>query len=307
MPLRFRYAAVTGFILLVCLAYMFWPFKAGLPINSSDAGKEIKLPVKTAMVEANKAVNKPVTQKETVNPRWVSRWEDTSLAGSAVDRASVVMKNGVIQLNGGVLVYFDYFLSLEGEMSMTRIKELVRQDMQANFSADIANQLYDLFERYVAYLAAMADRLRNLTAEQVKAEGITEQSLAKEVRPQYFSETEVDALFGGYERMLTFKSAASSFQEKFETFQHTDEKYAFAMATELFGAEAAGRLQELQKQRDQWQQRLAEYYHEKRVIMDTNGLATEDKVVAINNLLQRNFDIHEQVRVKVLEKQTTLH
>lgn len=302
MPVKYRQMMLASGLLLSCFGILY--------INSQNSTQEsTSIPdINTRAITAysppgNKPLIHTVITKENPDPRWVNELEESSLAGSTVDRATVSTRDGKIVLNGGILVYFDYFLSLEGEMSKKRIMELVWQDMQENFTPDIASQLYNLFERYVSYLATMSRRLDELTYETVKAEGINAQSLAREVRAQFFTNEEIATLFGNYERMLTFRSNASYFQEKFEAYGKVDDEFSAAMATELFGVEAASRFQQLHQERKQWRERIANYLTEKGQILQSPDIADMDKHSAIQDLLKRHFSIHEQVRVKVLENQ----
>lgn len=230
-----------------------------------------------------------------------ARWKQTSLAGSSVDRASVSLKNNQLVLSGGVLIYFDYFLSLQGEMDMPLIKQFIYNDMQQHYSEAIVNLLYPLFERYVEYLLAVDKTLDALTYEEVKSEGITEQSIANELRAEFFTHSEVDSLFNDYDKMLSFTSQSSTFQQKMRSYKSANANDAYAVATELFGAEAAARLQQRKSEKQQWQQRLAVYFSEKSHIVEAKGLANDDKKAAINALLIRSFNSYEQVRIKTLD------
>lgn len=253
---------------------------------------------------ASSTVLTPKIRFETApNPRHVENLADSSLAGSQVDRARVSTDSqGRVIPNGGVLVYFDYFLSLQGEMALQRIMALVQQDLESNFPPAVAAQLYALFERYVAYLQAIDARLSELTTESARQQGITAQSLAAETRAEFFSPDEIDKLFGEYDRMLTFHSRAADFHEKLDSYRNTPAEYSQAMATELFGVEAAIRFQALEAKRAAWQERLHNYQSEKALIMASNSLADSDRQRAVDELRQRHFDAHEQVRVKTLEQ-----
>lgn len=250
------------------------------------------------------ATRPQITVDENLNKRWVKTLEQSSLRGTDVDRAIILQNDdGSLQLTPGILVYFDYFLSLRGEMAMQRIMQLVFDDLQANYPPAIAAQLYDLFERYLNYSDAIDDFLKELTHDDVVAQGITGQGIEQRFQPRFFTDEEIDALFIAYKDMLDFTPKAKDFGKKLQQYQNTAPEYRFAMATELFGAEAAGRLRLREEQRQQWQQRLLDYQQQKEVILAA-GLDQHNQQAAIADLRDRLFNPHEQVRLKTWENNT---
>lgn len=298
MPKTWRYpAAALGVVLLLyAVIYFALPRQALTP----PAGMQPQRPV---IDPAYRPARPEITVDESKNPRWIKSLEKSSLAGTEVDRVKLESnEDGELILVPGILVYFDYFLSLQGEMALQRIMQIAYDDMHANFSEPIAAQLYHLFERYIAYGQAMDEILDNLTREEARAQGLTMQGLEEQLRPRFFTDDEIDKLFTGFYDMLDFTPRATSFQKKFQQYQKTPPEYRFAMATELFGAEAAGRLQALERRREQWRNRLESYAREKEQILASEDLDQHGKQQAVTELLERSFDEREQLRVKVWEK-----
>ena len=294
-----RWLLATAAAAAVVLAYLSLHTPLPAP-NGSPA-----LPTAAAERQQKPVTMPPrpvITIDEKQNPRWVTRLADSSLAGSQVDRVQLVTdENGELVLVPGILVYFDYFLSLRGEMAFERIQQIVWDDIHANFSPAIAARLYRLFERYLAYSDAVDAYLAGLTHQQVMAEGITGQQVEQQFQPQFFSDEEIDKLFAGYRKMLDYTPKAAQFRDRMQQYNNTPPAYRFAMATELFGAEAAGRLQALEQQRARWQQRLDDYARQKQQIIASVDLDSSGKQQAVDELLQRSFNARERIRVNSWE------
>ena len=95
------------------------------------------------------------------------------------------------------------------------------------------------------------------------------------------------------------KPQAKVFSEKYEKYSENPSE---AMAVELFGVEAAIRLEALKDKRKQWQERLQDYKQERNAIKDVDGFDELDRDRAVLELLERSFDENEQKRVLSLER-----
>lgn len=228
--------------------------------------------------------------------------QQTSLRGTQVDRAIVTQKDGVIVLSPGILIYFDYFLSLEGEVSHHDLKQMAYKDIQTHYPPEIAKELQDLFRRYTDYLAAVSVRLDDLSYFDVLWQRLTPEKVEQELQGLFFSHEEIESLFTAYRQMLEYESEASQFSTRYAQYreiQAEQPSHSQAAATELFGSEAAARLQQLQQERAQWQQRLAHFQQEKQQLL-SSGLSQTDQAQAIQALLEAEFTASEQIRVKAL-------
>ncbi|NRB42122.1 MAG: hypothetical protein HRU20_27240 [Pseudomonadales bacterium] len=229
---------------------------------------------------------------------------NSSLSGSEVDRAYVVDENGDFLITPAILLYFDYFLSLEGELEMKQIHQMVSLDIQRNYPAAIAAKMNDLFLRYTDYLQAISDRLAGLNYMHVVWQGLDEDSVQAEIQVQYFSGLEIESLFQAYEDMLSFESESSRFEKKYahiEKITRLDPQQQQAVVTELFGTEAAGRMQQLQQDNDLWRQRLARYQQEKSMILFSENLDDFAQQQSLTLLQQRAFSATEMIRVNAIE------
>jgi len=68
----------------------------------------------------------------------------------------------------------------------------------------------------------------------------------------------------------------------------------------LVGPEATGRLEDLDQERQQWQQRMDDFSAEREAILSYQGLAEDDKQAAIEELLENRFNANERLRVSSL-------
>lgn len=75
---------------------------------------------------------------------------------------------------------------------------------------------------------------------------------------------------------------------------------------QLLGPAAATRLATLDREREQWQQRLQRYGQQRDRILAAPGLSDSDKQAALESLLQREFNQHEARRVRALERMAQL-
>lgn len=248
------------------------------------------------------AIRPEITIDEDQHPRWVKSLEQSSLRGTEVDRVSLTPQaDGSLDLKPGILLYFDYFLSLQGEMAEQRILQLLYDDIFANFPHHTATQLYDVLNRYLQYSKAMDAYLADLSYTQVQAQGLTKQNIEQRFQSQYFSSKEIDKLFTGYTKMLDVPSQGREESKKLEQYANTPKASRLAVATELFGAETALRLQALEKQKEIWQQRL-QSYHEKKLQLSYAPLDRASQKAAIDDLRKRLFSPSEQVRVRTWEQ-----
>ncbi len=232
-------------------------------------------------------------------------FDNTSLESTEIDRAIIDVVDGKIVLNGGLLFYFDYFLNLQGEKRMSEIASLLLSDLKSHYNADIAHQIYAIFERYLAYLSAVSGQMENISNEELLLQGITVKQWENEIRHEHFSAEEVEQLFGSYEKMLSKPTRASAMLKSHKTYQQAvikNPENQDAIATELFGAEVAQRLRKLEQEREQWKQRIVDYSRQKESIVNSASLDDYGKKEAIKLLQERLFSEPEQRRIRSLER-----
>ncbi|MBJ6137712.1 lipase secretion chaperone [Marinobacter litoralis] len=75
-----------------------------------------------------------------------------------------------------------------------------------------------------------------------------------------------------------------------------------ALRLQRYGAEATARLEGLDMKRQQWQKRVADYQRRKQVVMQSEGLAPQDRSEALQLLRESMFEEHELRRIRALDK-----
>ncbi|OHX10416.1 hypothetical protein BI347_21790 [Chromobacterium sphagni] len=122
-----------------------------------------------------------------------------SLRGTLPDGAVKAAANGQLQVNQELRRLFDYYLATLGERELPAIRAELRGYLQRTLSAAALKQAMDLFDRYVAYRQSLAGMT-------VAAGSDLAQRLARAqaARLQYFSQAEVEGLFGDEDRYDAF-------------------------------------------------------------------------------------------------------
>ncbi len=75
-----------------------------------------------------------------------------------------------------------------------------------------------------------------------------------------------------------------------------------ALRLQQYGPEATARLEQVDRERQQWQQRLADYQRRKQAVIQSEGLAPQDRSEALQLLRESMFEGHELRRINALDK-----
>lgn len=297
--MKFRgFIAVFAFILL---SIYFWG-QGDIQPSSTN------LSINTDLSPKHKPV-KPTTVLDTFSAEEQrNAFSKSSLADTDIDRTTLSLINGELSLKPEILFYFEYFLNLRGEKSLATIKKMAATDFKQHYKAAIADQLYDLFLRYIAYRHALGEVFEQQDFSDIPVEHRM-QSVEKRVQPLFFSAREIEGLFQAQQRILNRVSKAESQQGKFLHYQQIIQNAphkAEAAATKIFGAEAAQRLQHLQQQETRWQTQLVDYRLQRDAINASEGLDNFGKEEAIDLLQKRLFDKRERLRVQALQRNNLL-
>lgn len=297
---------IVVIILAVTLTSLFWKENNDTPPPYTDVIKTENSDSQPYVIKTKSAVtiNTP-SRKEYIREELVN----SSLKGSRIFHIAIESENNYIKLDGQLIFYFDYFLSLSGEKSTEEIEKIIFIDLHAHYSKHIAQQLYGIFKRYQAYLHTISEAIENTNTADVNLSKIDIINIEENAQKQHFNEEEIQQLFSDYKDILSKKSNARFTQRKMADYQQAisnniqDQQ---AIATELFGSEAAQRLQQQSNNRNLWQQRLHHYQCERRTISNSEGLTDNDKNQQILELQQRMFSQSEQRRINALESEHLL-
>jgi len=262
----------------------------------------------------------------------------TSLDGTEPPSTLTVDAAGNLIIDNKTRDILDYFMSLQGEMSLADIRTLIRQWATQQASADVADTLLDILDRYQEYLHAFAegtyasqsgDDIRSQMAKrrqqrdqimgpQLSAtlfendDAYDEFSLSRtDVMRSNLSDAEKERAIEELEDSLPEQLASQYKQQR--ALKALNRKEAsmrergaseaeiYAMHQEEFGSEAAIRLEQLSIQREQWQQRYNQYKPQRDLIKQSS-LADSDQQQQLEALRARLFNETERQRVAALDR-----
>lgn len=234
-------------------------------------------------------------------------------------------------------VLMEFFLALDGERDAKQIRALFLAGVATQCNVACVDTAAALFDQYQDYLATLANQLPDFASSadlQERLEAVVA------LRHQTLGPVLASALFGYEEQYdhyrirqweiqqnaslsatekqaqlqaLQFSAPAGLIEREQPTqqlrqarqlqsdFAASDSAALHAARTELLGIDAAERLQQLDHQRQAWDQRYQRYRQE-RATLDSGGLATQDRLEQITLLRQRHFDAQEIQRVAALDR-----
>ncbi|HDZ55627.1 MAG TPA: lipase secretion chaperone [Pseudomonas xinjiangensis] len=266
--------------------------------------------------------------------------EPPSLRGTDIDGTLETDTQGNLVITGQIRNLFDYFFSTVGEVSFGEAAHRIRAYLATRLPEPALAQAEALLQNYIDYKAAVAELenefpvIADLDAIQRREEAVQRlraSLFSREAHAAFFASEEVYNSFT-MERMAILRDETLAEDEKSRLIEalrqelpddmqdllvpqlhQTLSAQTAALQAEgagpgevrrlrmsLVGPEATGRLESLDHQRQQWQQRLDNFASERRAILDYPGLADSDKQAAIRDLMSQHFEPNEQTRVASL-------
>ncbi|SDU31158.1 lipase secretion chaperone [Halopseudomonas salegens] len=263
-----------------------------------------------------------------------------SLRDTEVDGQLQVDAQGNLLITDQLRHLFDYFLATVGEVSQEQAEAKIRAYLRQNLAQPAQTQALDLLDDYLAYLHAVVDLesaypraadLDALLAREDAVQRLRASIFSAEAHAAFFAKEELYHRFT-LQRMQVMQDATLDAVERGERIEalrddlpdalrelllpqlHADlrqQSQALLAAggssdelrnlrMELVGPQATERLEALDSQRADWQQRLDSFASEREQIMQHPGLAPTDQTAMLDELLARNFAEHEQLRVRAL-------
>jgi hypothetical protein len=122
-----------------------------------------------------------------------ARARTTSLAGTDIDGTFTIGDDGRFVPDRQTLRLFNYFLSTEGERDAADIRDDVQQVARTRLSPDDADRALALYDRYLAYRAALATALS--TGEAAPGDLPAATAIAARVRVDTFGVVDAERLF----------------------------------------------------------------------------------------------------------------
>ncbi|SDT19891.1 Lipase chaperone LimK [Halopseudomonas xinjiangensis] len=263
-----------------------------------------------------------------------------SLRGTAVDGSIKVDQQGNLLVTEHLRDLFEYYLATVGEIEPDQAIALIDRQLQAQLDEPALSQARNLLDAYLGYRRRVAELEQELPVVADLAALRTREEAVRGLRARLFDRHVHEALFGREEaynqyhldRLAIVHDASLDPAERAAAIaelrdsQPEDLQHALTtqvhrelgqrtqalraqnapsqavrqLRLELAGPEATERLERLDAERAQWQQRLDRFVEERQAILDEPGLADVDKRAAVEDLLSDRFDERERLRVAAL-------
>lgn len=263
--------------------------------------------------------------------------EPTSLRGTQVDGELLVDARGNLVLTSQVRHLFDYFLSLIGEESSQQARQRIRDHLTAQLDEPARGQALELLETYLDYQYQLVDLEARFPVAEHLEDLLAREQAVQQLRARLFSREAHEAFFAGeeiynnftLERLTIQQDPSLSDREKglaIEALRENlpeemqqllvpqihndlreqtlalraagaDEGRIRQLRMGMLGPEATERLEELDRSRAEWRERVAAFQQERERILSQPGLADSDRRAAVNALLEEQFTANERLRL----------
>jgi len=260
-----------------------------------------------------------------------------SLQGSLPDGGVRLDAGGHVMPDLALRRLFDYFLSAIGELDIDAIRALLRAHVRGLHGERVGAEVIDWFDRYVDYQRALSAAEQGLPgdaeARLAFARSLRRRHFDAATADAFFGDEEAyadytlarlrvgrDATLDDDEKAARLRDLEAALPEAQRASlaeantaviaeEQSRQYEAMGIAADtrheeraaLYGAEAADRLAELDRQRAGWAQRLADYAQARDAIGADVGLSTAQRRQRIGELRRRRFDGNEARRVESLE------
>lgn len=265
--------------------------------------------------------------------------EPASWRGTVPDGALREDAQGNLIVSEQVRRRFDYFLSALGEEELNVLRGRVAAHLQAALSDTAARQAWTLFEHYIGYRSALRElnehdgSVAGMRQNLEERRALRDQWFSATTREAFFGfrdryadfalerrellendglgpadkQARLEALEAGLpEDMREMVRASQRPAEVAGEVQRLREEGAsearvYQYREQRLGPEAAERLGDLDRRREEWRQRYQAYQEQRRAIQNS-GLAEKDREQAVQRLRESLFDEAEQRRVRALDR-----
>jgi lipase chaperone LimK len=263
-----------------------------------------------------------------------------SLRGTAVDGALELDDLGRFVPTREAIALFDYFLTASGEEPPETIRARIVAEIAARLPPDAADEAVALLDRYLEYRALAAELLQSEAGPAGPEEafdllrGLRAEIFGPDAAGRLFGEEEVyDAVALAQRRRLRdpaltpaereellsqldlrlpepLRSTRAATLAPLRLQRHEESLRAAGASAEelraareaLAGAEAADRLEALDRERAGFEKRMAAYRAARASVERAPGLSAEERARAVAELRELSFEPHERARAELLER-----
>lgn len=263
-----------------------------------------------------------------------------SLRDTEIDGQLEVDAQGNLVITDQLRHLFDYFFSTVGEQSFEQASSAIRDYLASQLREPALAQALDLLDRYIDYKTELVElerrfpmvtELDGLRAREDAVQRLRASLFNAQEHAAFFASEEVYNQFT-LERLAILHDPSLDPQDKAERIERLREglpdelqqllvpqlhltlrqqtqqlldqgaepEQLRQLRLNLVGPQATERLEALDRQRSEWDQRLSGFNRERQAIISQPGLADSDKQAAIEALLHEQFSEHERLRVSSL-------
>ncbi len=263
-----------------------------------------------------------------------------SLRDTDIDGQLEVDAQGNLVITDQLRHLFDYFFSTVGEQSFEQASSAIRDYLASQLREPALAQALDLLDRYIDYKTELVElerrfpmvtELDGLRAREDAVQRLRASLFNAQEHAAFFASEEVYNQFT-LERLAILHDPSLDPQDKAERIERLREglpdelqqllvpqlhltlrqqtqqlldqgaepEQLRQLRLNLVGPQATERLEALDRQRSEWDQRLSGFNRERQAIISQPGLADSDKQAAIEALLHEQFSEHERLRVNSL-------
>jgi lipase chaperone LimK len=325
--------ALSGGVLLLrsrLPANMEWPADARAPSHTPVSAVQQHVSRERPAVRAGaRAATRESAESSDLGPL------PASLQGTDIDGWLGVDDDGHLVVTPGARWFFDYFLSATGEEPPAHIRTRLVAEIEKRLPPAGAQEAIDLLDRYLAYRERvrtlqesgapedLQQRLSQLheIRQEILGDGnaaalfgeeektqlvdiqrrqvLSDQTLSPDERQRKLDELEQQLPASVREARAQALGPVRLMQDE----QQLREAGAApeemrALREQQFGAEAADRLEALDRERAEWQQRVDDYRTARRAIEANSSLSAAARAHAVDTLLGERFTAQERLRVE---------
>lgn len=336
LPLFIGGLMLIGALLLVWALVMRWMLpqlkapgfgaEAAAPIEQAAAAGPMRPAAATLAIEPAHA-EPTSTQLQTLR----ARWQRSSLRGSSIDGEIAFDERGRLRMTPDLRRRFEYYLALLGEFSVGDLKLLLLEDVREAHGNAAMAAVQAAFERYLglrqastgiapgldleqrhAALQALRRQWFGADADTMFADELAHDSYTLErLRLARLPQPQADeaqaalrsmraASINAAEDLARSALLAEEQTRQFETLQ-LDASTRSAEREALWGAQAAARLEALDRERAAWEQRLRDYAIQRDRVSANRSLDPSARERALRELINTRFEGPERVRVLSLQ------
>jgi lipase chaperone LimK len=264
--------------------------------------------------------------------------EEGSLQGSEPDGAIRMDENGVLILDAELRRWFDYHLSVVGEATPAAIRAYIAELLARSQPVHLQAQVLAALDRYTGYLASIdqvAATLGRMSETQRDAllRELRRQILGEQQTRGFFAEEEAYADFrqrraelaaqsdlGEAERAAQLQAAIDALPESVREAltQHQrsvkelelameisnselDPQARFEARSEAFGDEAAARLEQADREQEQWLTQLAADTQMRQQLSADPSLTATQRAERLLSWREQHLDPQQRQRIEALE------